>query len=387
MTTEYRLPVFIQNLPDLRYDDGDWISQRERQIAIGSIPVSVLASLFGVDRYSPQDNPGGYQRLATASRVNSLKRDLEENKVDLPTAILLNLREFDPLTHLNHLVNPSELVLGEEDKLYVVDGQHRVEALVRLHQANQADTEKWGKFAIPFVCLLGADRNGEMTEFHVVNTNAKSIDTGLAIEILKQRADNSAAVRNHLTETGRAWVQKAETLTQMLATLNLWKGRIRFPNQDKKGTLITNNGMATSLRPLVEQPGYFQSIGEAVQQVKVIDSFWEGIKIVIPEVMDAPEDFNIQRAIGVVALHAVLVNVLAVMSSKGLSVLDPAKFAEVMETPLKELSGRNQDGSWVQGAQFWKRGAAGASGLFNGRAGRRILQAQITEKLPTVNIQ
>ncbi len=132
-----------------------------------------------------------------------------------------------------------------------------------------------------------------MTEFYVVNTNAKSIDTGLAIDLLKKRADNSAAVRDHLTETGRAWVQKAENLTQMLAKLDTWKGRIRFPNQEKKGTLITNNGMATSLRPLVEHPGYFQSIGDANQQVRVINAFWKGIKIVIPEAMANPENFNI----------------------------------------------------------------------------------------------
>jgi len=269
----------------------------------------------------------------------------------------------------------------------VVDGQHRVEALVRLYQKNGASKEKWENFAIPFICLLGADRDGEMTEFHVVNTNAKSIDTGLAIDILKQRADNSAAVRDHLTETGRAWVQKAGTLTQMLSTFDIWKGRIRFPNQEKKGTLITNNGMAASLRPLVEQPGYFQSIGDAEQQVRVINAFWEGIKIAIPEVMERPEDFNIQRNIGVVALHAVMVNVLAVMSSKGMSVLDPGNFSEVMDVPLKELGGRNQDGSWVQGEDFWRRGAMGASSLFNGRTGRRILQAQITEKLPSVAIQ
>lgn len=386
MTTEHRLPVILQDLPNLRYQDDDWISREFRQIAIGSIPVPVLASLFKVDRLS-QTNPKGYQRLATPNRVNALKRDLEQNRVDLPTAILLNIREFDSAVHLNHSTNPVELVLGEEDKLHVVDGQHRVEALVRLYQENDSNKEKWGKSAIPFVCLLGADRDGEMTEFHVVNTNAKSIETGLAIEILKQRADNSAAVRDHLTETGKAWIQKSETLTQKIADLDVWKSRIRFPNQEKKGTLITNTGMVTSLRPLVEQLGYFQSIGESDQQVKVINAYWEGIRMVVPETMSDPEKFNIQRAIGVVALHAVLVNVLAIMSSKGLSVLDPGKFAEIIEVPLKDLGGRNQDGGWVQGADFWKRGAEGASGLFNGRTGRRILQTQITEKLPPVEIQ
>ena len=33
MTTEYRLPVILQELPALRDDDGGWMSQDLRQIA------------------------------------------------------------------------------------------------------------------------------------------------------------------------------------------------------------------------------------------------------------------------------------------------------------------------------------------------------------------
>ena len=378
-----RLPVLVQNLPDLRYKDDDWMSQKQRQIAIGSVPVSVLVNRFKVD-WRTDENPEGYQRLPTENRVVSLKNDLAFRRVDLPTAILLNLREFDQNVHLDIRPDGTDLLLQPHNHLFLVDGQHRVESLVRLYKE---DPEKWGDSAIPFVCLLGADRDGEMAEFLVVNSNAKSIDTGLAYELLKHRADNSAAVRERLTETGRAWVQTAETLTRKLSGTPIWSGRIRFPGQKQQGTLITNNGMATSLRPLVEQPGFFQSIGDTDQQVRVLYAFWEGIELVVPEVMADPEKFNIQRTLGVAALHAVLVNVLAIMSSKGFSVLDPAKFREVIEPPLKELSGLNADGELVHGTDFWKRGAEGASALFNSRAGRRILHAQITDKLPPISVE
>ena len=380
--SSYRLPVIIQDLPDLRYDDGDWMSQKGRQIAIGSIQISDLADLFQVDRLK-DDNPEGYQRVPTESRVTSLKNDLESSRADLPTAILLNMREFGADLNLVIQPNGTDLLIQPENYLYVVDGQHRVEALVRLYQE---DSQKWGRVSIPFVCLLGADRDGEMTEFHIVNSNAKSIDTGLTYELLKRRADNSAAVRERLTETGRVWVQTAETLTQKLSETNLWRDRIRFPGQKQGRTLITNNGMATSLKPLVEQPGFFQSISDADQQVRVLEAYWEGIKLVVPEVMRDPGQFNIQRTLGVTALHSVLVNILAIMVSRGLSVLEPAKFAEIIETPFKELSGLNPNGEWVQGADFWKRGSDGASGLFNNRSGHRVLHAQITEKLPPVSV-
>ena len=378
----FRLPVIVQNLPDLRYDDSDWMSKKARQIAIGSIPVSVLASLFDVDRLAPH-NPDGYQREATVSRVSDLRRDLQASRVDLPTAILLNLREFDSLIHISGKGGASELTLGLSDNLYVVDGQHRVEALVSLYKEDEV---RWGGCAIPFVCLLGADRGGEMTEFHVVNSNAKSIGTALAYELLKRRADSSAAVRDRLTETGRAWVRTAGTLTDKLAGVDLWRNRIQFPGHSKRGTLITSNGMTTSLRALVEQPGYFQSIADTDLQVRILSAYWEGIRLVIPETMEEPEQYNLQRTIGVTAIHAALVNVLAIMGSRGLSVLEPAKFAEVVDRPFKELGGSNSDGIWVQGPDFWKRGNEGASALFNNRAGYRILHAQITEKLPPVSV-
>lgn len=378
----YRLPVILQDLPDLRYNDSDWMSQKGRQIAVGSIKVSVLARLFDVDRLTP-DNPEGYQREATIGRVNDLRRDLESSRVDLPTAILLNLRKFDRSTHISESSGLTELMLGTDDSLYVVDGQHRVEALVSLFKVNE---DRWGECAIPFVCLLGADQGGEMTEFHVVNSNAKSIGTGLAYELLKRRADSSAAVRDRLTETGRAWVQAAGSLTDKLAKVDIWRDRIQFPGYSKRGTLITSNGMTTSLRALVEQPGYFQSIADSDLQVRILSAYWEGIKLVIPEAMEDPERYNLQRAIGVTAIHSALVNVLAIMGSKGLSVLDPAKFAGVVERPFKELGGSNADGVWVQGADFWKRGNEGASALFNNRAGYRVLHAQIREKLPAVSV-
>ncbi len=85
---------------------------------------------------------------------------------------------------------------------------------------------------------------------------------------------------------------------------------------------------------------------------------------------------------GATALHNVLVNVLAVMVSKGFSVLEPAKYAEIMESSLTQLGETNAEGSWVEGSDFWKRGAEGASGLFNGRPGNRVLQAKILENLP-----
>ena len=380
-----RIPVIVQELPDLRYSSGEWMAQDNRMIAIGSISTSKLAKLYRVDRLNQKNNPDGYQREPVLTRVNSLVKELKAKRVDLPTAILLNLRGFQPSQHIsNDGGMPTNLVLCEDDHLYVVDGQHRVESLIALFEENP---DVWGSYAIPFVCLLGADLNGEMTEFHIVNSNAKSIGTGLAMELLKRRAEASEIVRDQLVETGRVWIDTASKLTNALKKTELWTGKIQFPGQPKTGTLITNNGMVTSLRPLVEQPGYFQSVGDPVQQSRILDAYWKGIKTVLPETMAEPERFNLQRTLGTTALHGVLVNVLAVMVSQGHSVLEPERYADIMRNPLIELGETNAEGAFVQGADFWKRGSEGASGLFNGRPGTRVLQSKIKEHLPNSTVR
>ena len=340
--------------------------------------------MYRVDRVNQRDNPSGYQREAVKTRVNSLVKELKAKRVDLPTAILLNLRKFQASQHIPDGGISTTLVLSEEDHLFVVDGQHRVESLIALFNE---DSDQWGSYAVPFVCLLGADLNGEMTEFHVVNSNAKSIGTGLAMDLLRRRAEASDIVRDQLVETGRVWINTASQLTNELKKTETWQGKIQFPGQSKSGTLITNNGMITSLRPLVEQPGYFQSVGDPDQQCRILDAYWRGIKKVLPEAMADPERFNLQRTLGTTALHGVFINVLAVMVSEGKSVLNHEDYADIMGEALSELGETNGEGAFVEGADFWKRGAEGASGLFNGRPGSRVLQAKIKERLPNLTVR
>ena len=381
---QFRIPVIFQELPDLRYENDEWMAQNQRKIAIGSIPTSTLNALYRVDRVNQRDNPDGYQREAVKTRVSSLVKELKARRVDLPTAILLNLRGFQATQHIPDGGISTTLVLSEDDHLFVVDGQHRVESLIALFEE---DPDEWGSYSIPFVCLLGADLNGEMTEFHVVNSNAKSIGTGLAMDLLRRRAEASDVVRDQLVETGRAWINIASQLTAALKNTEPWQGKIQFPGQPKSGTLITNNGMITSLRPLVEQPGYFQSVGDPEQQCRILEAYWKGIKMVLPEAMADPERFNLQRTLGTTALHGVFVNVLAVMVSQGKSVLSPEAYEGIMREPLSELGETNGEGAFVEGAAFWRRGAEGASGLFNGRPGTRVLQAKIKDHLPNLMVR
>ena len=118
-----------------------WLITTDRLLSV-SIPIAVLSELYQVDRVNPRDNPDGYQREPIVSRINSLKRELQAKRVDLPTAILLNLRTYDESRHIPYVGTVTELVLNGEDRLFIVDGQHRVESLIRLYEE---DPKTWGQ--------------------------------------------------------------------------------------------------------------------------------------------------------------------------------------------------------------------------------------------------
>ena len=149
----------------------------------------------------------GYQRPATASRVRRLSQDLMRKRVDLPTALLLNIRDFDPTRHLR----PSDcggmcLVVDADDKFYVVDGQHRLAALKMLiADEDEAGTSPWRAYKLPFVCLLGATEAEEMRQFYVVNSTAKSVSTDLAYDLLRVQAEKNPDLRDALVERGEEW--------------------------------------------------------------------------------------------------------------------------------------------------------------------------------------
>ena len=198
-------------------------------------------------------NKSGYQRDLMKARVNRLQSELRKRRVDLPTAVLLSMR------------NGSDSLLEDDEKglclqlagraLNVVDGQHRVAALRGLVDE---DPERWSTFKVPFVCVLGANENEEMEQFYVVNSTAKSVRTDLAYDLLKQQVENDSGLSEALEERGEKWKIAGQTIVERLGQESvLWRSRIRFPGEPVGGTTISNSGMVNSLKQLLSSP-YFE---------------------------------------------------------------------------------------------------------------------------------
>jgi DGQHR domain-containing protein len=348
--------------------------------AVGVITAGLLVSSYEVPQRDYQ-NKRGYQRPVSASRVSKLVGDLLSSRVDLPTALLLNIRHFKEGLHLVEKNGTS--FFRPDGPLYVVDGQHRIEALAKLIER---DPEKWTPFPIAFVCLLGADEFQEMTEFYVVNSTAKSVRTDLAYDLLKQRAEADPALMEALVEKGESWKIEGKRITEHLARGSpLWKGRIRFPGEPPGETTVNSAGMISSFRPLLATP-YFDGISTA-NKFRVVSAYWEGVSNVLPEVFKDPQDYALQKSTGVQVMHKLLIIVLENLRSQSSSLLEPRSYESLMHEPLLRLEGDTASGHAVRGADFWRVGAQGAAGSFSNNAGRRVLAARLKAALPQLEVE
>lgn len=350
-------------------------------IVTGVIRAGDLVDQYLIPRHDFRKKTG-YQREASTARVNRLATDLKAKRVDLPTAILFNLRAFEKDVHL--IVGDKGMQLRlNGSPLYVVDGQHRTEALKRLIEE---DPEAWDGFFIPFVCMLGASENEEMEQFHVVNSTAKSVRTDLALVLLKQRAEADPRLMEALIERGESWKVKAQTIVEELEKMSpVWRQRIRFPGEPKGSTVISSAGMVSSLRQLLSTP-YFGSISQS-NQLKVLDAFWQGVRLALQEPFVDPADYVLQKSTGVQAMHGLLEVVIEIIKASGGSVIEADSHSIVVADSLGGLQGDTVEGVVVTGADFWRSGPEGAAGSFSSNAGRRVLLAKLRGTLPDLEVQ
>ena len=237
----------------------------------------------------------------------------------------------------------------------------------------------WFDFLIPAVIFFGADKGVEMDQFHTVNSNAKKISTDLALDLLKTRAKHDDAYRKYLDEVGEGWKVVCQDLTERVAQRKVWRGKIRFPNDDKGLTLINSNSFVTSLRPVIDQANFAKYLPE--DRAKIIDAYWSGIGKALPGCFETPNDFNIQKTVGVYVLNYLLPTALAYAQDFRSPIFEAGTYHMIYDETLRGLSGDNQVDGEAEGPDFWRVGSEGASGTYSSGAGQRVLREKIRREL------
>jgi len=352
-------------------------------LVAGFMPAGVLIPDHYASPYFDARTKRGYQRQPQEARINQLANELRKDRVDLPTAILLNLRNRDARQALSHdRLDLTALLKSTvaSTKFFVVDGQHRVLALQKLIRE---DGEDWLSFRMPFVCMIGATEEQEMEQFYIVNSTAKSVRTDLALALLRRRVEEDENVLLSLQERGREWQVKGQTAVERLAEESMiWRHRIRLPAMEKGDTTISSTSFVNSLKPLLQSP-YFGALNPE-SQIKILDAYWAGIREVLRPAFDNPTEFAVQKGVGVMVLHSVLPYILEIVRNQARSVVEPESYQRILQEPLLKLEGDDGDGKPVSGVDFWAVAPRGAAGSYSGSAGSRVLSAKIKQFLPGV---
>jgi DGQHR domain-containing protein len=376
----------IQRIPFVRPETIEIVRgqklQSGSQIVAGFMPAGVLIpSGYVIPAYDTRTKQG-YQRQPQEVRINSLAADLRRGRTDLPTAVLLNLRDHSIKAALDG--NSLRLAhAGKPVQFHVVDGQHRILALQKLIEE---DADRWSHFLIPFVCFLAADAREEMKQFYIVNSTAKSVKTDLALALLRTRSEEDPEVYEALQERGKQWQVDGQTIVERLASESrIWKNRIRLPSMDKGETTIPSASLVTSLKPLMASP-YFGRL-KAEPQIKVLDAYWHGIREVLRPAFDNPEEYTVQKGVGVIVMHTIFPHVLECVRTRGLSTTDADAYKSVLDEALTQLQGENNTGEPVTGIDFWASAPKGAAGSYSSSAGRRVLVAKIQQLLPSIEAE
>lgn len=347
------------------------------QTFVGVIKVKDLISRFQIP-YWNHENKTGYQRNTEEKRVRDLTRGLKEEEVSIPTSILLSVRDntIKP-KYIREGIYELSLPPAGEPIFYVVDGQHRLMALKRLIEENPRGP--WNDWRISAVLMFTEDENVEMIQFHIVNTNAKSVKTDLAIELLAKRVGLFPGMLEILPDRS-SWKINALRLTEDVSKRGEWLGLIQFANQEKNNTIIRSNSFVSSLR-IPYRETIFTSFNPR-QREEIIRAYWSGIRQIIPECFREPRKYALQKTVGVFVMHRILPDIILRVKFNGNPHHDEDAYAFILEETLLNLEGENNLSEMVRGADFWRSGRSGAAGRFSSGSGQDTLAHILRQQLP-----
>jgi DGQHR domain-containing protein len=297
--------------------------QKGQRIFAGILPAEDLLALTTIDHYNsklPLDDPRqGYQRPPERSRITKIGSYLIKNIVNddgdvgsslFPTAVTLAARK-----PLDFNESTRELRLSVDEKLQIVDGQHRIEGLRYAIEEKGADYLR--DFPIPFVIMEMPSRVAEMNQFRIINSSAKAVRTDLVNTILAAKVAREGDTSVSENESWKVVVTRVvDRLDKEVSSP--WHGLILMPDESgsPKGNgkkVVRATSFMTSLKAVyqpLEYYDYFDDVStlndKADIMFEVVAPYWAALKSLVPEAFEEPRSYVIQKTPGLFSLHELL---------------------------------------------------------------------------------
>jgi DGQHR domain-containing protein len=328
--------------------------------------------LTQVDAWSP-NNRTGYQRMPIKARFRKIAHYVmgkEGGRPLLPQAIVLNIREVGVLKFEDSGTGVGRLRIPSGTILWEVDGQHRLGGLRYAVEQNP----DFRKYTVPVVITEGLNRLEEAVLFFVINTTQKRVPTDLAQRIIEQEMGDEV-LKLKLVAEGKDWIPRGTKIVDALLQTpgHPWYGRIGVPGTKLAGVQIKQVSFVTSLKPILVNSVYGSLEPEEVAQLLI--RYWQALQEVYPEAFQAPDEYVIQKTVGVFPLHMIAPQVFDIVRSEKVRITKDG-LVEVIRALDRSLGERYDSGS-----AFW-HAKEGEAGKYAGAKGFRIIAEILREHLP-----
>ena len=314
-------------------------SVKETSFYVTIIQAIELVEGHGLDRWTPL-NTRGYQRLPREDRFGSKRgsivRYLDRDMGCFPTAILVNIR--GNLTYHEEkslgLFSIGRLEIDDDEKFWLLDGQHRVEALRRA----MIDKKKFEDYPVVVSILQLSKRFEELMYFYLVNRRQQGVPTDLVYRQLQLK----------LKEKGEEWLHqfegkqnlnkgKAATIVDMLNEnpKSPWRGRIRMVTEERLDHHILRDKLMIRVIAAILSKKECRNISPEDMADLLVD-YWSVISHLYPDAFVNPRPYTLLGAQGVTALHYLFPDIYRECADSG--IINEARMVEYLgrlktETP------------------------------------------------------
>lgn len=348
-------------------------------IKAGDLPFFTKVSHYDSNK-SDRDPKQGYQRHVGARYKgfgNWLAGEDAGNRPLMPTAILLSKRDV-----ALSVSREGEITLDSEDKLRIVDGQHRTKAYeYAINDKKQLDM---ATHEIPVLILNGLTKKEEMEQFRIVNGSAKSVPTDLVNRLLsaEMRMGNGESI-----DPKTIWkIIAGDALEAMNSEGGVFEEMIIMPNDTSPSKkqiqnepslankrFVKTTSIITSLKPLISpidnsilhHNGIWQTVGvldkEVVTEMTsrlqlLLESFWGGLRQQMPECFDDARNHVLLKSPGFFSMHTLLKEIIMDMWR---SRIDFEDFSTVIPERIQKFAESNE-GAMVT-SEYWHSKGTDAS--------------------------
>ena len=314
-------------------------TQNDNTVYSASMSVRDLAKVTEIDFADPMTGKDGYQRKPNDRRFYEIANYLTYDNSMMPPAIVLSYRG-----KLNKKKIDGDIVridFDETEKLFVIDGQHRLGGLkviaglyvdpdtkATVHDFEQYEA-RFAKFEMPVVIIESPSVQVEAYQFAKINSEAKKVNKFLANESILRGGGPAP--------TGKqAWMTRATAVTNFLNEddSSPFQGNLKHPNSPRGHVYFCSMlGMTNSLDSIVMNQTYTGLWAKDAERIKqMVADYWSAWKEIMPYAFETVKkeenhkDFALFKSSGLIAINYCMIPIVEQIGERYPTKSDFVKF-------------------------------------------------------------